>query len=611
LASVPGQVFEGAKETLIDNPMEFGKSVGKEAKVRGDYTQIPKIIGEKAGEGLITAGAFIVTQPNKFIGGTLESIFLKPAKFATQFGLTSLAISGAGSLIGKGIGKITTIKKKYIPESKLVVPEVTSGLKNFPTTKTATSALKEFNKTKYATATGQKVVYSASDYPFTPFLGRKISITSGRGLVKGVDVPGLYTSTKGVSTYFLRLKQGLSQYKIFPSGLKDLLPSSPKILAIKEIPVRIPKVFRSSLSKAQSYFGKEGLKLTTPKGVPGKPYISPALEFGLKNEAEAVIQVGSKLQRTGLNTAWEKLTGFSKYTKINGVVVPIYEMKTVGGGVVKGLSSKVSAVSYGSYSSGVASKVLVSPKNIVSGLSAISYKPSVGSSIVKSYVSSSSYVPSKINSKVSSSNISKSYTPSKSSSKIVSKTSSGGSRVSSSSYVPEVTSYSVPSYKTPIYSSSKSIKYKLVPSSYVPKKYTYYTPPIIPPPKIPIYDSKKQFKEFKLKNKKFRLKKAFSVVSRVGGKERVLAVGVPKNLAVAIGKSFTGKTTARSFKIKEIGLTQKSDIGNVDLTQYRSPKIGGRVGREGFTFVEKSRFAIDTPGEVRGLKFGKLKKIVF
>jgi hypothetical protein len=104
-----------------------------------------------------------------------------------------------------------------------------------------------------------------------------------------------------------------------------------------------------------------------------------------------------------------------------------------------------------------------------------------------------------------------------------------------------------------------------------------------------------------------RLSGAFSVVSRVKGKQVTLALGVPKNIAVAIGKRFTGETTARSFKIKQVGFTSKQDIGRVDLTQYRQPKFSGKVAREGFTFVEKSKFAIDTPGEVKGLKLGKFK----
>ena len=105
------------------------------------------------------------------------------------------------------------------------------------------------------------------------------------------------------------------------------------------------------------------------------------------------------------------------------------------------------------------------------------------------------------------------------------------------------------------------------------------------------------------------VKKGFSVFSRVGGKEVALAVNVPKGVALSIGKSFTGRTTARSFKIKETGLlTRQKDVALPGLFQYRSPKIGGRVSKEGFTFVEKSKYAIDTLSEASELKSARRAK---
>lgn len=104
------------------------------------------------------------------------------------------------------------------------------------------------------------------------------------------------------------------------------------------------------------------------------------------------------------------------------------------------------------------------------------------------------------------------------------------------------------------------------------------------------------------------VKKGFSVFSRVGGKEKVLAVNVPKGVALSIGKSFTGRTTARSFKIKEAGFTRQKDVALPGLFQYRSPKLGGRVSKEGFTFVEKSKYAIDTLSEASELKSARRAK---
>jgi hypothetical protein len=606
LAGIPSQIIEGVGETLITNPMNFGKSIGSEAKQRGGILAVPQVFVEKSSAGIIGVGNLIITNPIGTATGMLDSFLSKPFKFTASTLVSAGAFSGAGSLIGNAYGKVITLGKGkgYIPEAKLIVPEVTSGLKNFPTTKTASSALKEFKNTPYASATGGKVVYSASDFPFTPIIGRKINVTSGRGLVKGVDVPGLYVSLKGVSTYFLRLKNGLGKYKLLPTSLKDFLPRQPKILAVSQTPTRIPSSFRTSLSKSQSYFGKEKLVLTEPKGVPGKPYVSPALEFGLKNEAEAVIQVGSKLKRVGLNTTWDKITGFSKYTKINGSVVPIYEMEVIGKGVVKGLKSKVNVADYGSYSSGLAPKFVISPSNVVSSLRVPSYSLSKTVSGVSkpSYSITSSSIKSSYSPITSSSTIIPSYSPP---SYISSKTiSSGGSRVSSSVVVPSYSPPSIPSSSTP-----SKVSYKITPNYSTPIRINYNVP-IYSIPKKPIYKySRDRFETPKLSKKKLKVGKAFKVSSRVKGKEKVLALGVPKNIAIAIGKSFTGGSTARSFKISEVGFTNRQDIGGVNLFQYREPKFSGRVAREGFTFVEKSKFAIDTIGEVKGLKAGKIKTL--
>jgi hypothetical protein len=611
IASVPGQIYSGAKESLIDIPFAFGRSVREESK--GNILAVPGVVGGK----IAGAALFVATNPQKVLTGTIESVLISPAKFSTQFALNALALKGLGTVVKAGYGKVTTIGKKFIPESELVVPEVTSGLKNFPTTKNPVTALKEFNKTKYATATGQKMVYSASNFPFIPGLGRNITISSGRGLVKSVDVPGLYTSTKGVSTYFLRLKQGLSQYKLLPGSLKEILPSQSKILAIPRIPARIPAAFRTSLEKAQSFFGKKNLTLTKPLGKPGKPYFSPALEFGLKNEAEAVIQIGSKFKRVGMNTVWEKVTGFSKYTKINGEVVPIYELKFVGKGLVKGAGQKVSVVDYASSSSGIVKKSLISPSSVVSGIKVSSVsnvsKSSSSFSNTKKIASFSSSSKASVDKFVSS------YAPSTkslvSSVKIESGgkssfTSRGSSGASSSSIVPTPSYIPEPKItESRITPSSR----KLIPSYNIPapkKSFTYipttkYTVPTV----SQIKSSKTTFSYYK--PKLLKVGKGFSVSTRVKGKEKLLAFNVPKNLAVAIGRRFTGGTTARSFKIKQVGFTSKKDIGLQNLFEYRKPVAFGKVGREGFTFVEKSKFAIDTIGEVKGLKAGKFKAKIF
>jgi hypothetical protein len=150
-------------------------------------------------------------------------------------------------------------------------------------------------------------------------------------------------------------------------------------------------------------------------------------------------------------------------------------------------------------------------------------------------------------------------------------------------------------------------KQVILPKTYLDIPFKPFQPNIPPIPHV-VFPSGKDLLSYK-KKKGFRLTNAFSVVSRIRGKKVSLALGVPKNLAVAIGRKFTGETTARSFTIKPIGFTSQQDVGRINLFQYRRPKFGGQVFREGFTFVEKSKFAIDTIGEKTMLKEAKrLKK---
>jgi hypothetical protein len=127
-------------------------------------------------------------------------------------------------------------------------------------------------------------------------------------------------------------------------------------------------------------------------------------------------------------------------------------------------------------------------------------------------------------------------------------------------------------------------------------------PPTIIP--IPIED-----KRILVDKKKFGLRKGFSVFSRVKGKKIKIGDKLPFNLATGIGKKFTAETTARSFVVVPEGFTNIQDVGGINLGQYRTPKFGRQVEREGFKFVEKSQFAIDTIGEKKGLLAGRRLRV--
>lgn len=147
------------------------------------------------------------------------------------------------------------------------------------------------------------------------------------------------------------------------------------------------------------------------------------------------------------------------------------------------------------------------------------------------------------------------------------------------------------------------------------QKASIVSPRVTPMPKIPIFPVPIVFPSLKFGPVGFSrqrlpmVSEAYKVVTRVGGREKVLSVGVPKNIAIKVGSRFVGETPARSFKIVKVGLTRKRDIPlDFRSEQFRKPVPFGRVAREGFKFVEKSKFAIDTIGEKEGIP-GKAKRL--
>jgi len=86
---------------------------------------------------------------------------------------------------------------------------------------------------------------------------------------------------------------------------------------------------------------------------------------------------------------------------------------------------------------------------------------------------------------------------------------------------------------------------------------------------------------------------------------------LPEGLAKLAGVRATAGTAARTFKLTPAGKTARLDIPFIPkLTKYRRKK--GKSKLPETAFVEKTRFAIDTPGEKReitmkGIKASKVK----
>ena len=81
---------------------------------------------------------------------------------------------------------------------------------------------------------------------------------------------------------------------------------------------------------------------------------------------------------------------------------------------------------------------------------------------------------------------------------------------------------------------------------------------------------------------------------------------LPRQRAINLGARIADNTTARTFRIKRKGTTTLSDTGRFPLKD----KFRGRIGKSKLppkVFVEKSKFAIDSPGERLGIPFNPLR----
>ena len=555
--------------------------------------------------------------PSKAFSETQKSFGRDPFGTTLDIGLKGLTLAPGASFVAKatfrGATKVGTIGKTFIPSSKLVSPKVASGQTPFPYVRGIKDAVRTYKTTPYKSAlsTGDDYVYSATDFPFKPFKGRRITVTSGRGLEKFGDVPGLYTSTKGVSIYFLRLQKGFKldyslPTRIFPRGL---IPRSPKILAIKQAPQRIPQGFRTSLGKAQEFFGKTKETIKTrdlgrvaqlSKAKPGRPYYSPALEFGLKKEAEAVIIVDSEFKRSVLSGFWQKLTGFKAYTKIGGRRIPLYELEAVS----KPSKAVSGFAKVGKQTLNLSSYYAPTEKALVSASSL-----AFGSSLVRSFVSkprpssTRDFVGSKSSFVSRKGFVSKPMGSVKSLRKSVFKEPQIVSRsfknvksrksISDFSGIVSKPSISIAKPRISKTSPSKSVsRISGKPSKTTPRPRTREINFVSKVDKKP----SGEFHAYTRRNKNTKWVK-------------VTKKPLPYNAAFNKGLQVADNTTARSVKLKRKGKkTNKFDDPFLNDYKFRRRKRKSRVPGEETILVEKSKFAIDTLGEKKGLKASKYKR---
>jgi len=93
---------------------------------------------------------------------------------------------------------------------------------------------------------------------------------------------------------------------------------------------------------------------------------------------------------------------------------------------------------------------------------------------------------------------------------------------------------------------------------------------------------------------------------RIKGKTRLLRLGLPVNKAFNKISGAIDRTTSRSFDLIVVGYRKAKDVKTRNANKFR-PKRSSRRSKV-LRYVEKSKFAIDTLGEKKGLKLSKLLK---
>jgi hypothetical protein len=238
--------------------------------------------------GSILFGKSLIKDPAGTLASTGEALTTRETYLAFGEKLANrpeLALTDVGLYIGtpklidygiKQYGRLSTIGREELPVKSLVAPEVLSGSKRFPFEKPSKQP-ELINKKDYRLPGSEKPM----GYHATP---SRLGLTVKAG---SSEIPGLYISIKGISTYFLKLtKNEATQFSLIPQF------KTPKVAAIT------PERFVKGVSEKP--------------GTAGIPMI--------KTEPEAVLPVGTKLikQPSKYFFRWE------------GNRIPINEFKAVG-----------------------------------------------------------------------------------------------------------------------------------------------------------------------------------------------------------------------------------------------------------------------------------------
>lgn len=131
-----------------------------------------------------------------------------------------------------------------------------------------------------------------------------------------------------------------------------------------------------------------------------------------------------------------------------------------------------------------------------------------------------------------------------------------------------------------------------------PKKVT--RPPRIRKPGKPVKLPPKVPKPKLTKPSKKVSRTAYDILYRTKGKVRRVKTNLPLNAALDRARSLIDNTTARSMQLISSGSTIRKDVKKPSLEKFRLRKT-----KKALILVEKSKFALDTKGEKRGITLAK------
>lgn len=140
-----------------------------------------------------------------------------------------------------------------------------------------------------------------------------------------------------------------------------------------------------------------------------------------------------------------------------------------------------------------------------------------------------------------------------------------------------------------------------VPLSKIPS----LVPPVTPPPAKP---KERKFIKTKISWKSKRPSGTNWLVNglvKSKGKIKELQLKTTPNRAFKYMSRLVDNTLARSFQLKIIGITRSKDIGRQDMSKFRQRLSSNNMV---LNFVERTKHAIDTPGEKRKLSVAKALK---